>query len=171
MPRIGTTKLSPQTGWFEAGSITSEEAALAVDERDVATAEALGATKVVTIKPQGNPAAILLRFRADDAADLDSVLEMYAARGAAGGGDDFYSRIATLTITTGTQDTGTSTIHFIDEIVATNEQALFDGEEGTTLSEMIGLYYFRTFGYSRFMFVASDRDSTTIYIDCCYLYE
>lgn len=166
MARVGTHKLSPHTKWSNIGSITSEEAALGVDERDATTAEGLAAAKIVKIQPAGNVSAMLLRFRADGAADLNSVLELYASRG-----DDYYTRIATLTITTGTQDTGTSTIHFIDEIVATNEQALFDGEEGTTLSEYIGMYYLRTFGFDRFLLIASDLDSTAVYVDVAYLYE
>jgi len=168
MGRVGTTKLSPQTGWFNAGNITTAEAALAVDERDVTTADALTSTGLIKIKPQGNPCAMLLRFRADGAADLDSVLEMYAARG-----NDFYSRIATLTIRTGTQDTGTSTIHFIDKIAATNEETLFDGEEGvgTSIADQIDYYYVRTLGFDRFLIICSDLDTTTIYADVAYLYE
>jgi len=162
MPRNGTYKVSSQTKWINAGSITSEEAALDVDERDVATAEALGSTKVVTIKPKYGPYALLLRFRADGAADLDSVLQLYAARGS----DDFYHRIAQLTITTGTQDTDTATIHFVDTIAPADEDALFDGEE-SDLVDMIAHYWFRTLGFDRFLFVCSDLDSTTIWIDYC----
>jgi len=164
-----THKVSPHTGWFCAGNITSEEAALDVDERDVTTAEALTSTKTVIITPPGSPTGMLFRFRADGSADVDSKLELYAARGK----NDYYLRLATLTITTGTQDTATSTIHFIDKIVATNEETLFDGEEGagTSNADYIDHYYIRTFGFDRFLFVCSDLDSTTVYVDCCYLYE
>ena len=101
MNKLGTYKTSSQTKWATAGAIVAEEAALGVDERDTATAEALGSTKVVTIKPIGNPYAMLLRFRSDGSEDDDSVLQMYAARGS-----DHYHRIAQLTVVQGTQDSG-----------------------------------------------------------------
>jgi len=166
MAITGTNKQSAQTAWSYIGNITSEQAALAVTARDNASVEALADAKVIKIRPAGNPYAMSLRFRADGNADLDSVLELYAARG-----EDFYKRIATLTITTGTQDTGTSTIHFIDTIVATNEETLLDGEEGICTANEIAEYYIRTFGFDRFALIASDLDSTTIYCDIAYLGE
>lgn len=167
--RTGIYTLSPHTKWFNAGNITSQEAALDVDERDVVSAEALASTKTIIITPPGNVHAILLRFRADGNADVDSELQLYAARG----DNDHYSRVATLTITTGTQDTDTSTIHFVDKIAATNEETLFDPEEGagTSNANFIDYYYFRTLGFDRFLLIANDLDSTTVYCDACYLYE
>lgn len=165
---IGNNKVSLTSPWIEAGSITSEEAALDVDERDVATADALAAAKTVKITNKSPGAyAYLFRFRADGG-DLDSILELYAARG-----NDHYSRIATLTITTGTQDTDTSTIHFVEKIAAANEETLFDGEEGTGTSNanFIDYYYVRTLGFDKFLFICSDLDSDTVYIDYCRLYE
>jgi hypothetical protein len=166
---IGNNKVSLTSPWVAAGSITSEQAALAVTGRDTATADALAAAKIVKITNKSPGAyAFLFRFRADGAENLDSVLELYAARGT-----DHYSRIATLTITTGTQDTDTSTIHFVDKIAATNEETLLDGEEGagTSNADFIDYYYVRTLGFDKFLFVCSDLDSTTVYIDYCRLYE
>jgi hypothetical protein len=163
---IGTGKVSPDNEWVNAGSITSEQAALAVDGRDSATAEALDATKIIKINNARPGAyAFLFRFRADGNADLDSVLELYAARGT-----DHYHRIATLTVTTGTQDTDISTIHFCDTIDPTNEDDLFDGSR-TSLADMIAQYYVRTLGFDKFLFVCSDLDSPTIYVDYCRLYD
>ena len=162
----GQNKISFPAKWNVAGSITSETTALTVTGRDVATVDALAATKTVKLTPPlPGPYAMMLRFRADGAADLDSILEMYAARD-----NDHYSRCASLTVITGTQDTSTSTIHFVDTITPANEDALFDGEE-SNLTNMIAHYYMRTLANDRFIFIASDLDSTTIYVDVCWLYE
>lgn len=162
----GINKISFPAKWNKAGSITSETTALTVTGRDVATVDALAATKTVKLTPPlPGPYAMMLRFRADGAADLDSILEMYAARD-----NDHYSRCASLTVITGTQDTSTSTIHFVDTITPANEDALFDGEE-SNLTNMIAHYYMRTLANDRFIFIASDLDSTTVYIDVCWLYE
>jgi len=167
----GQNKISFPANWIAAGSITSETAALAVSGRDVATVDALAAAKTIKLSPPLPGAyAMLLRFRADGAADLDSVLQMYAARGGGGEGDGHYNRSAQLTVVTGTQDTGTSTIHFIDTITPASEDALFDGDE-SNLTNMIAHYYMRTLGNDRFIIIASDLDSTTVYVDVCWLYE
>lgn len=164
----GQNKISFPSRWNVAGSITSETTALAVTGRDVATVDALDATKTVKLSPPlPGPYAMLLRFRADGAADLDSDLQMYSARG-----NDHYSRVATLDIVTGTQDTDTSTIHFIDEINPTNEDLLYDAAENiATGDDHIASYYCRVLGNDRFIFIASDLDSTTIYIDVAWIYE
>lgn len=163
---IGTGKVSMSGDWVEAGSLTTEQAALAVTGRDTATADALTATGIIKINNK-NPSAyaFLFRFRATGNEDVDSVLELYAARGT-----DHYTRIATLTIVNGTQDTGVATIHFIDSITPGNEDTLFDGEE-ISLADMIAHYYVRTLGFDKFLFIASDLDSTAVYVDYCKLYE
>lgn len=164
MSRVGTKKVSPQTGWSNAGTITSEQAALGVTGRDDTTVEALAAAKVVKIKPVGQPYAMLFRFRSDGSEDDDSVLQVYAARG-----NDHYHRIAQLTIVQGQQiDSGS--IYFADTITPASEDALFDGEE-SNLANMIAHYYVRVLGFDRFLFIASDLDSTTIYVDVANLYE
>lgn len=165
---IGTGKVSADGDWIEAGSISSAQTALAVDGRDTPTADALAAAKIVKINNKHPSAyAFLFRFRADGAADLGSVLQLYAARGT-----DHYHRIAELTIITGTQDTDVATIHFIDNIAPTegSEDTLFDGE-ADSLADMIALYYVRTLGFDKFLFICSDLDSTNIYVDYCPLYE
>lgn len=164
----GQNKISLRAKWIALGSITTESS-LAVTGRDVATVDALAAAKTVKLSPPiPGPYAMLLRFRADGAADLDSDVELYAARGA----DDHYSRVATLTLDTGTQDTDTSTIHFIDEITPADEDLLYDGEENiATGDNHIASYYCRTLGNDRFVVIASDLDSTTIYVDVCWLWE
>lgn len=164
----GRNKISFPAKWNIAGNITSETAALAVTGRDVATVDALAATKTVKLTPPlPGPYAMLLRFRADGAADLDSDLQLYAAHGV-----DHYSRVATLDVVTGTQDTDTSTIHFIDEINPTNEDLLYGANENiATGDNHIASYYCRVLANDRFIIIASDLDSTTIYVDICWIYE
>lgn len=164
----GQNKISFPAKWFAAGSITSETSALAVTGRDVTTVDALAAAKTVKLSPPLPGAyAMLLRFRADGVADVDDILELYAARG-----DDHYSRVATLTTLVGTQDTDTSTIHFIDEISPTNEDLIFAAIENiATGDNHIASYYCRTLANDKFIFIASDLDSTTVYVDVCWLYE
>ena len=162
----GINKVTFASPWREAGSITVENAALAVTGRDWDTVDAIAAANKVQIElREPVPYALLFRFRADGAADLDSVLQLYAARG-----EDHFHRIAQLTITTGTQDSDVATIHFVDTITPANEDALFAGVE-SDLPEFIASYYMRTLGYDKFVFVCSDLDSTTVYVDVAQLYE
>jgi len=162
----GVNKVTLASKWREAGSITVENAALAVTGRDWDTVNAIAAANKVQIElREPIPYALLFRFRADGAADIDSDLELYAARG-----KDHFHRIAHLTITTGTQDTDAATIHFIDTIAPANEDTLFAGAE-YDLAEMIAHYYVRTLGYDKFVFISSDLDSSTIYVDIAQLYE
>ena len=161
----GDYKISPKSKWVNAGSITVQQAALGVDGRSYSTVQAIASTTVNLIEPENAPYALLLRFRADGDADLDSVLQLYACRG-----NDHYQHIGQLTVVTGTQDTDTATIHFVDTITPASENALFDGEEVNTTNG-IALYYLRTLGYDSFAVISSDLDSTTVYVDYACLYE
>lgn len=168
----GQNKISFPSRWHEAGSITSETTALAVTGRDVTTVDALAAAKTVKLAPPlPGPYAMLLRFRADGAENLDSILQMYAARGVApNAATEHYNLVAQLTVVTGTQDTNTSTIHFVDTITPASEDTIYDGEEfGAT--NTIAHYYIRVLANDKFIFIASDLDSTTVYVDVCWLYE
>jgi hypothetical protein len=161
----GTNKVTFASTWRTAGSITVENAALGVTGRDWTTVDAIAAANKVQIELRSPiPYALMFRFRSDGSEDDDSVLQLYAARGE----DDFH-RIAQLTITQGTQiDTGS--IYFNDTITPANEDSLFDGEE-SNLGNMIGHYYVRTLGFDRFVFICSDLDTTTVYVDVAQLYE
>ena len=162
----GVNKVTSASPWQTVGNITVENAALGVDGRDWTTVDAIVVANKVQIElREPLPYALLFRFRADGAADLDSILQLYAARG-----EDHFHRIAQLTVVTGTQDTSTATIHFVDTITPASEDGLFDGEE-SDLTNMIAHYYVRTLGYDKFVFIASDLDSTTVYVDVTQLYE
>lgn len=161
----GVNKVTVASKWREAGNITVENAALGVTGRDWTTVNAIATTNKVQIElREPVPYALLFRFRSDGDEDVDSVLQLYAARGE----DDFH-RIAQLTVVQGTQiDSGS--IYFNDTITPASEDALFDGEE-SNLVNMIAHYYVRTLGYDKFVFVCSDLDSTTVYVDVAQLYE
>lgn len=162
----GVNKVTLASPWRTAGSITVENAVLTVTGRDWTTVDAIAAANKIQIELRTPvPHALLFRFRTDGAADLDSILQLYGARG-----EDHFHRIAQLTITTGTQDTNTATIHFVDTILPANEDILFDAEE-SDLADMIAHYYVRTLGYDKFVFIVSDLNSTIIYVDVAQLYE
>lgn len=162
----GQNKISFPAKWNNAGSITSELTALGVTGRDVATVDALATAYTVKLTPPlPGPYAMLLRFRSDGSNDDDSVLQVYAARWA----DDHYHRVAQLTVVQGQQiDSGS--IYFADTITPASEDALFDGEE-SNLADMIAHYYMRVLGCDRFIVTCSDLDTTTVYVDVCWLYE
>lgn len=163
---IGTGKVSIDSPWKEAGSITAKRGALTVDARATVDVDALATAYTVKIKnnyPQAY--AFLFRFRTDGDPEAVETLQLYAAKG-----DDHYHRIAKLSVRLGNQDTDVDTIHFCDLISPDYEDVLFDGEE-SNLEDMIGHYYVRTLGFDKFLFLCSDISSDTIYIDYCPLYE
>ncbi len=163
----GQNKISISNCWKEAGSIITEHAELGVTGRAVTSADALDTIYTIKIIPPiPGPYAMLLRFRADGDADVDSILQLYGARG-----NDFYSRVAQLTVETGTGDTDTSTIHFIDIITPAEEDGHYDAEEQNRTDNRTAHYYCRVFGCDKFIILASDLDSTTVYCDVCWLYE
>jgi len=164
----GTGKVSGDSPWIEAGSITAAEAALGVDERDVATADALDATKIIKIINQHPCAyAFLFRFRSDGTVRDTSNLELQVARGV-----DHYHRIGRLEISQGAQDVDGADIHFCDNVGLDLNDELFEGKT-ESLADRIGHYYVRTLGFDKFLFICSSLNATTttIYVDYCPLYE
>jgi len=163
---VGTGKISQDTPWVEAGSITAKRGALTPDARSTAAVDALATAYTVKIDNKyPNAYAFLFRFRTDGDPEMVETLQLYAARG-----DDHYHRVAKLTIRLGNQDTDEGTIHFCDYISPDNEDILFGGVE-SNLEDMIGHYYVRTLGFTKFLFLCSDISCTTIYIDYFPLYE
>jgi hypothetical protein len=161
---MGTNSISHHAKWVNLGNITAAATDHAVTARGVATVEAV--TGELTLKPGVLvPYAVLFRFRSDGSEDVDSVLQVYAARG----DGDHYHKVAQLTVVQGQQlDTGS--IYFVDTITPASEDALFDGEE-SNIANHIAHYYMRWFGCDRLSFICTDLDSTTVYIDYCLLYE
>ena len=162
----GTNHISFPSRWNKAGTITTASTTFGVTARDVATVDALATAYTAKVSPPlPGPYAMLLRFRSDGAENDANVLEMWAARG-----NDHYYRIAILTLAQGTQiDTGS--IYFNDTITPGEEEKLFDGEEQSTTANRIAHYYCRVLGCDRFIFIATTLASTTVYVDCAWLYE
>ena len=162
----GQNKFSLPAKWVKAGSITVEHADLGKTGRDVATVDAITATNTIKLVPRGpGPYAMLLRFRSDGADGIDDILQLYAARG-----NDFYHRIAQLTTVVGTGDADGDN-HFIETITPAEEDGHYDAEEQNRTDDRTAHYYCRVFGNDRFIIIASDLDSTTVYCDVCWLYE
>lgn len=162
----GQNKFSLPAKWVKAGSITVEHADLGKTARDVATVDAIASTDTIKLVPRGpGPYAMLLRFRSDGADGIDDVLQLYAARG-----NDFYSRVAQLTTVVGTGDADGDN-HFIETITPAEEDGHYDAEEQNRTIDRTAHYYIRIFGCDRFVILASDLDSTTLYCDVCFLYE
>lgn len=162
----GQNKISFPAAWIAAGSITVEHADLDKTARDVVTVDAITATNTIKLIPrQPGPYAMLLRFRTDGGDGVDDILQMYGARG-----NDFYSRVAQLTIVTGTGDADGDN-HFVETITPAEEDGMYDAEEQNRTDDRTAHYYCRVFGNDRFIILASDLDSTTVYCDVCWLYE
>lgn len=161
----GQNKISFPAKWNKAGSITVENAALSVTGRDVATVDAIATANTIKLSPPlPGPYAMLLRFRSDGSDTNDSILQMYAARG-----NDHYNLVAQLTVVQG-QQIQSGSIYFCDTITPANEDTIYDGEEFGA-DNTIAHYYIRTLANDRFIIIASDLDTTTVYCDVCWLYE
>jgi len=144
-----------------------EHVELPVAARDVATADDFESRYTVKLSPPlPGPYAMLLRFRSDGDENDDSVLQLYAARG-----NDYYNRVAQLTITQGTGETDTSGVYFVDTITPAEEDGHFDAEEQNRTDNRTAHYYCRVFGCDRFLILASDLDTSTVYVDVCWLWE
>lgn len=145
------------------GKITAQAsgANYGVTLRATATMEALGATKIALIKPKSGIAAIELRFRSDGSDGDDSVLQLLASAGV-----DWYTIVAQLTITQGTQLHSTG-IYFCDTIVEASGDWITDTAviQPTTPGNWISRYVLNTHGYDRFLLIASNLDTTSIYVD------
>ncbi len=163
---IGNNKLSLPAHWKVAGSITTEHADLGVTNKDVVTVDAFATEFTIKlIPPSPGPYAMLLRFRTDGADGDDDVIQMYAARG-----NDFYHRVAQLTIVTGTGNADGDN-HFVETITPAEEDGHYDAEEQNRADDRTAHYYCRVFGNDRFIILASDLDVDTIYCDLVWLYE
>ena len=142
--------------WTNVGNITVIQAALAVGARDGASVTALASTKTAVYLPAAGAKEVEFRFKTP--ADADAwVVELYAARGSA----DFFTRIATLTLTGGTQVAAASKV-FVDTLVGTNEAWLGNlpaAEEVQSATNFIARYHLLLHKYSKFVFIASTIES------------
>ena len=161
------TNLTPWLGQGTTynGQITSEYAGDNSDptatELDDATVEALAAAKKIIIKPPNGTVALELRIRSDGSTNDENILQIYASAGV-----DHYAKISQLVCIQGTQ-IDTTGIYFADDITESeNDWITSTGVvQPATAANSIARYTFNTHGYDRFLIVASDRVTTTVYVD------
>lgn len=138
--------------WTNVGNITVVQAALAVTARDNVSVDALASTKTAIYTVSAGAKSAEVRFITP--ADADAwVVEMYAARGKY----DHYTRVATLTLTGGTQKHSTNKV-FVDTLAATNEKwygTFVTAKEVCSAVNDIARYYWQNNLYTRFLFIAS----------------
>ncbi len=156
MSEVYTHSLIAQYEWQNKGNISVAGSALTTD-KSAATVHALTATTFVRIQIDDGVVAFNIRWRGGSDGD-SNVHVLYAMRG----DDDHYTRIATITLTTGTQTDGTYL--FVDTIVITNEkwtdtiELISDGTNG------IAHITFNTHGYKNFVLLGTTVNST-LYVD------
>lgn len=157
MSEVYAHSLIGQYPWLQKGVLTTVQAALTTN-KSAATVNALTATGIVIVKVDDGTVALDVRFRGV-ATDADSnVINIYAMVGT-----DHYTRIAVLTLTTGTQTDGTNL--FVDTITIANEK--WTDEIAVTSDAANGIAHvaLNTHGMSRFLFIATTLNSTSIIVD------
>lgn len=111
MPELST----PVKPWITVGTFTAADTTPGDNARDYASVKALTNTAIYGRSEQDN--AIEIRFTGDT--DADSIVyDVFVASDAT----DYFTRIATLTLTVGTQQKGSAAVLFCDTIVKTNEK-------------------------------------------------
>lgn len=146
-----------QMDWYNVDNLTTEQAALTTD-KSASVVDALTSTGIAILTVENGTVAQDFRFRGGTDGQT-AVVNLYAMRGT----NDHYTRIATLTLTTGTQTDGTYL--FIDTITIANEKwiddivAVSDGADG------IAQLALNTHGYTKFLFIATTLNPAVLYID------
>lgn len=156
---VGDASITNQIGWTELGNITVIQAALGVGARTISDVEGLATTKTVIWTVPSKINFGYVRFRTD--ADADAwVVEMYGVRK----DDEYLDRIATLTLTGGTQEAGAA--FFVDTIVATNENSEKALAEVHSADNFIARYGGDFSGWDKLIFIASTIEAAaTLFID------
>ena len=148
-----------QSEWKSGLSLTTAQSALTTS-KSATTINALTSTGIAIISPRDNSVALEIRFRGGSDGD-SNILNLYAMRG----DNDHYTRIAVLTLTTGTQTDGTNL--FIDTISKANEKWTDTIEVVSDASNGIAKVALNTHGYSKFLVIATTLNSSPLYIDWC----
>ena len=141
------------------GTITVSQTALTTD-KSAATVDDLASTKTAFVLPANGTIAVDIRFRGLMSDGDSNVLNLYAMRGTT----DHYTRIATLTLTTGTQ-LYSSGNRFVDTIVITNEKWFDTIEAISDAADGIARIAFNTHGYSNFVLIATTLNSSSIIVE------
>lgn len=158
---VGTYEHEIEEPWDNSSqsAIAGSNTTPGVTARDKATVEALSNTAKVVF-PDGTCAAEF-RFESNDAENASIVLDLMGKRS----GDNYYKRLATITLTVGTQTARTG-YTFCDAVVVSNE--LFNQEikaiTGTT--NYFGSLLMNLRGYRDLVFLATSiTGATTCRID------
>lgn len=148
-----------QSDWHNIGNLSTAQAALTTD-KSAATVNALTSTGIIVFNAEQGAVTYEFRFRGGTDGTADTV-NVYAMRG----GSDHYTRIGVLTLTTGTQTDGTYL--FKDSISLANEKwgNADDMVEISDEANGIAKLILNTLGYSHFLFIATTKNSTVLYID------
>lgn len=150
-----------QNEWEEVGSITTEQSQLGATAKTDAAVEALAtARRAIYELTEGWP-NLAFRFRADGNNNDTNVIELYVEAGA-----DHYRHVATLTLLQGEQE-HSSGIYFCDSIVESVASWPTDREitQPQTPNNSISEYWINPLGHTKFLFISSTLNATTLYVD------
>jgi len=117
------------------------------------------AYKVIIEPPQGT-VAMELRFYAVGTADLDDVLQVFAAA-TTNNKPDFYRHFAQLTIILGTMSFS-DTQEFHDDITPANEKWITTPTQVSPGNDTFGSFSFNLHKNNKILVIASDLDNTSI---------
>lgn len=149
-----TLESSKQYDWEKVNSITATQAALGT-AKDAVTVNAIAAANKAIITIPDLQVALGLRFITDDDADAN-VVNLYAMAGE----NDFYTLIAILTLTGGTQVApGTSKV-FCDTLVVTSEKWPTTMSVISPIDNQIASLVINTHGNTKFLLLAVTRANT-----------
>ena len=159
--QVGRSVRTDNYGWERGGETTTAYTSPAVNERDYANLIANHSDAIVfTLEPyRWN--SITVRFIVDDDAD-DTVFDVFASKG-----QDYFTRICTLTLVGGTASapstsTGSAAV-FVDTITITNEVWATDIKEvdaGGADRQSTVTWDMR--GYDTYAFIGTTVDDTTL---------
>ena len=148
-----------QQEWHNIGNLSTAQSALTTD-KSAATVNALASTGIVVFEAEQGAVTYEFRFRGGTDSQADTV-NIYAMRGES----DHYTRIGVLTLTTGTQTDGTylfkDTVSLASEKWGNAEDMVEISDEADGIAKLI----LNTLGYSHFLFIATTKNSTILYID------
>ena len=153
--------IADQTGWRNIGKITVAGSALASTTSGQASVDAIAATTKILADLEGEPEALLIRFRTNATNNDDWVCDINF-----GIQNDHYFRVATLAVKACLMvSPGTASCVFGDTITPSNEVSIFDGEE-VAGSDTMGLYFVRTFGFKKILVIVTTLPAGhTLYVD------
>lgn len=151
--------LIAQYEWQQKGILETVQAALTTN-KSAATVNALTATGIIVVPSDDGSVALDVRFRGTATALDSNTLVLYGMRN----DDDHYTRMGTLTLTTGTQIYSTGVL-FVDTITIANEKWVDEIVVVSDADNGIAHISFNTHGFSHFLFIATTLNSTSVIVD------